>query len=158
MGFSLALSLLVLGFLLATEYVVALVPQTEPLVDKLAPFRGWIGLGLALTGVWWTLNYLLLSNLNLIDMFRSFKLLDIPGGWKILVRLWLLYFTAVLPSSLLMLFGGFLLGFDKIAELTGKGDQLETIKVKIAPYQRKIGVASLFIAVWLLLLNIAWGM
>ena len=157
MGFFLAFSLLVLGFLLATEYVLALVPQAEPALEKLNPLRGWLGLVLALTGVWWTLNYLIISDVNILSMFRSLNLLDLPGGWKLLVRLWLVYFTALLPSSLLMLFGGFLLGFEKIAELTGKGDQLEAIKLKVAPYQRKLGVASLLVGVWLLMLGITWG-
>lgn len=157
MGFMLAVSLLVLGFLLATEYVLALVPQAEPMLDKLEPYRGWLGLGLALTGIWWTLNYLLIGELNIFTMFKSFKLLDIPGGWKILARLWMMYFTAILPASLLMLFGGFLLGFDKIAELTGKGDQLESLKARVAPYQRKLGIASLLVGLWLLMIRITWG-
>jgi hypothetical protein len=157
MGIFLAVSLLVLGFLLATEYVLALIPKAEPMLDKLEPYRGWFGLGLALTGLWWTLNYLLIGDLNIFAMFKSFNFLDIPGGWKIVVRLWLMYFTAILPASLLMLFGGFLLGFDKIAQLTGKGDQLDSIKAKVAPYQRKLGVASLMVGLWLLMLEITWG-
>jgi hypothetical protein len=147
MGFILAVSLLVLGFLLATEYVLALVPQAEPMLDKLEPYRGWFGLGLALTGVWWTLNYLFLNPFyNIFGIFTAF----VP-------KLWILYLTAILPSSLLMLFGGFLLGFEKIAELTGKGDQLEAIKAKVAPYQRKLGVASLLVGIWLLMLRIVWS-
>lgn len=146
MVFGLVFTLLLLGFLLATDYVIALVPASEQFVEKIAPFKGWIGLGLALTGLWWTLNYVLLSYFNLFFVIKNISN----------IRIVLYYFTALLPSSLLMLGGGFLLGYDKIAELSGKGAELETVKKKILPYQTKIGVTSLFVAFWCLLISIAW--
>jgi hypothetical protein len=160
MIYGLLVSLLFLGFFLATEYVIAIAPASEKFVDKLAPYKGWIGLGLALSGVWWTLNYLFISDLNLFNVIKSFKILgqDIPfpGIKRLAIMGWITYFTAILPASLLMLFGGFLLSADKIAMYTGKEDQVESIKAKVQPYQRKIGVLSLIVSVWLLLLELAW--
>lgn len=146
----LVLALLLAGSLAAGEYVVALVPKAEEGLKKIEPHRGWIGLGLAANGLWFVLWYVILSIGSLFDAFRLFGL-----SVKLALVALLVYLTLTV-ASFLMAAVGFLVGFEKIAELTGKGDQLEQIREKVAPHQRTLGLASLGMVLWLLVLRIAF--
>jgi len=132
MGLVSAIILLFLGLLAATDFVTALVPATEKILEAVKPYRGWIGLVFAVWGVWGIISAVL--NLGLLS-------------YGIRGLLWWLTLTVM---SALEFGVGFLVGFEKIAELTGKGDQLEQLREKLAPHMRTMGLVSIGMAAWAL--------
>jgi hypothetical protein len=132
-------TLLFLGILAATDLFVALVPKAEGFVESLKPYRGWIGLVFAATGVMWLLWWL-------FGVWAVFGGWGFPGiGNKIRGILWGLTWLGV---ALLQASIGFLVGFEKIAELSGKGSDMEPLRRRLAPYQRTLGMVAVGFALW----------
>lgn len=141
MGIGMALTLLFLGALAATDFFVALVPQLEKPMEAVRPYRGWIGLAFAVSGLLWLFWWI-------------FGVWGVLGGWglpgigiKIRGILWGLTWLGV---ALLELLVGFLVGYDKIAELSGQGAKLEPYREKLLPYQRSLGILAAAFALWTL--------
>jgi hypothetical protein len=127
--------MLFLGLLAATDLVLALAPQTEKLLEQIKPYKGWIGISLALWGAWDTFYYLRW-------FFTILDLMKIAG-----FTLFLFWLTGMV-AALLQLGVGFLVGFETLASLTGKRDQLEQIRERVAPYEYTLGITALGMAIW----------
>ena len=52
MGLITAIILVICGALAAASFIVAKKPNAKELLDKLAPYQGWIGLVVCLWGAW----------------------------------------------------------------------------------------------------------
>jgi hypothetical protein len=124
--------LAVLGLLGAANLVIAKKPDAAQLIEKLAPYQGWIGAVSALWGVWGIISSVL--NLGLLSIA--------PILWISLLA------DSVLLFSLGLLLGiGVLKTFIKAEEAQAKMDQLI---VKLAPKQGVLGLISIGVGAWMI--------
>jgi uncharacterized membrane protein len=128
------LVLFFLGLLAVSDFVTKQIPATQALLDKIEPIKGWLGLAFMLYGLGTLIRTLLATG----------KLM--AAG---LTTTWII---SIIIAGL-SLGVGLLVGFEKLAALTGKGDQLESIRAKLAPHQRNMGFLSLIVVVVVLLRN-----
>lgn len=131
MGLFYGLWLVVLGILGAASLIVAKKPDAKELIDKLAPYQGWIGAISALWGIY-VIVFGALFNMGLIKVS-------------------LIWWITILAQGVLLLALGLLLGvgvlktFIKNAEAQAKMDQ--TIE-KLAPKQGLMGLIAIGLGVW----------
>lgn len=128
------------GLIAASNLIVSRLPNAKSLLDKLAPYQGWIGIVMFVWGIWETISCVLGLTL----------LATAPLTW--------VFWLCVAIADL---FVGFLLGFglitkyalSKNAEAMDKGDR---IRAKIAPFQGLLGlfavVMGVLYLVWLVVL------
>jgi len=123
--------LFVAGVLGAANLIIAKKPNAKELIEKLTPYRGWIGVVLVLWGIW-----------DLIGVFRSLGVLSAAPVW------WVLYLvTAVTELAL-----GFLLGYGLISKyVLGRSPQAlergQQLRAKLANYQGPLGVTAIVLAI-----------
>ena len=111
------------GVLAAASLIVAKKPNAQQLIDKLAPYQGWIGVVLFIWGI--------------KDIMGSLGLLGTS----------FLFAIVYLSVALIELILGFMLGFGMItkyalsknAAAEAKGQQ---IRAKLAPYQGTLGIIA----------------
>ena len=116
MGLVSGLWLAVLGILAVPSLIIAKKPNAKELIDKLAPYQGWIGAVSALWGVWGIISAVL--NLGML------------GTWPILWAT--LLAVAVVQASLGLLLGvGVLKSFIKDPTAQAKMDALREAGVKV---------------------------
>ena len=120
-----AIILFILGLLAVSDFVTKQVPATQNLLDELLPIKGWLGLLFAIYGI-----VAIVNSLTYIGSV-GFN----PVVWSVSIIMGALMFGV-----------GLLVGFEKIASLTGKGDQLEVLRAKLAPHQRNMGFLCLIMA------------
>lgn len=142
MGIVNGLWLIVLGVLAVPGLIIAKRPDAKQLIDKLAPYQGWIGAISVLWGVW-----------GLIWWLGMFRWLGHGIGG-------ILYFCIVTAYVACMLGLGFMLGigvmktFIKDPNAQAKMDQT---LAKIAPKQGILGLIALIDGVVLLIVSIIPG-
>lgn len=130
--------LLVLGILGASTLIIARRPDASEMIAKLTPYQGWIGAVSAIWGIW-----------NIIRAVINISLLSIiPIGWIT----WLA--TAIVLAGLGILLGvGIFKSFIKDPTANAKMDQ--TVAA-LAPYQTKLGVASIGLGIWAIIASLMW--
>jgi hypothetical protein len=106
--------LFILGLLAVSDFVTKQIPATQGLLDKITPIKGWLGLIFAIYGI-----VAIINSLTYIGA-AGFN----PVVWSTSIIIGVLMFGV-----------GLLVGFEKIASLTGKGDKLEVLRAKFAPHQ-----------------------
>lgn len=132
MGLVNGIWLVVLGVLGAASLIIAKKPDAKELIDKLAPYQGWIGAISAFWGLWGVIS----SVLNL--------------GWLSVAPI---YWVTFLANSVLSLCLGLLLGvgvlktFVKDETAVAKLDQ--TI-AKLAPKQGMLGLVAIGVGLWMI--------
>jgi len=133
MGLIGGLWLIVLGILAVPSLIIAKKPNAKELIDKLAPYQGWIGAISALWGVWGVIS----SILNL--------------GW---LAHWPIYWITYLANNVLLLALGLLLGVGTlktfIKDPTAQAKMDQTI-AKLAPKQGVLGLAAIGVGIWMIL-------
>ncbi len=122
--------LLIILSLLAVPGMMKNEKGTE-LVEKIAPFQGWIGLVFAIWGIWDTISAIL--NMGWISEW--------PISWAI----WLA--TGITEFAL-----GFLLGYNLIVKYVFSKNEAskekgEKIMAKLSPLQGKLGLAGIVIGI-----------
>ncbi|HYE06859.1 MAG TPA: hypothetical protein VEL07_15185 [Planctomycetota bacterium] len=128
----------VLGILGASSLVIAKKPDAKALIDKLAPFQGWIGAISALWGAWGIVSSIL--NLNWLSV--------VPIFW-----------ITFLATSITLLALGLLLGvgvlktFIKAPAAVAK---LDATIAKLAPYQGTLGLIAIGLGVWMVVAGFLW--
>ena len=133
MGLVNGLWLAVLGILGAASLIVAKKPNAKELIDKLAPYQGWIGAVSAIWGVWGIIS-------SVLHM-----------GWLSVAPIFWVTFLAdsVLQAALGLLLGvGVLKTFIKDPTAGAKMD--ETI-AKLAPYQGTMGLVAIGVGIWMVI-------
>jgi hypothetical protein len=133
------LLLMILGVLAVPGLLIAKRPDAKQLIDKIAPYQGWIGAILAIWGLF-----------RLISWFGMFGLLGLGIGG--IIR-WAIYTSFVsLQISLGFMLGiGVLKSFIKDANAQAKMDQ---VLAKLAPKQGVLGLAAIIVGGLVLLLGI----
>lgn len=136
-----ALALILLGVLAAPGLIIAKRPDAKQIIDKIAPYQGWIGVVIGIWGV-----------VRLLHWFTVFGWLGL-GVRGILV--WVTYTLFVALSIVL----GFMLGlgiiktFVKDPQARAKMDDL---MAKLAPKQGLLGLLAIIDGVVLVVLSIIW--
>ena len=139
MGFVSGIWLALLGVLGAANLIIAKKPEAKELIQKMAPYQGWIGAVSALWGVWGVIS----SVLHL--------------GWLTLAPI---YWISFLVSALLQLGLGLLLGvgvlktFIKQPQAVEKMDQMVE---KLSPWQGKMGLVALGFGIWMIISSVLFG-
>jgi uncharacterized membrane protein len=119
--------LFLLGLLAVSDFVTKQIPATEDLLNKITPVKGWLGLIFAVYGLVTVVNSLLYVGSTKFN----------PIVWSTSIIIGVLMFGV-----------GLLVGFEKIAALTGQGDKLEVLRAKFEPHQRNMGFLCLIMATW----------
>ena len=123
-------ALLVLGVVCASSLIIARKPDAKELIGRIAPYQGWIGAVSAFWGAWWLVNWVLHA--------------------EIMLKAPIIGFTWLADSLLLLGLGlmcgiGVLKTFIKAPAATEK---LDLTVAKLAPFQGKLGLAAIAVAVW----------
>jgi hypothetical protein len=115
------------GILAASALIISRKPNAKDLIDKITPYQGWIGIVMALWGVW-----------AVLDCVRHVGLLSsMPVFW-----------TFWLVQGVADLLVGFLLGFGLITKYTLSSNATaqkrgQELRAKLAPYQGVLGLFAI---------------
>ena len=134
------ITLIILGILAAPSILLAKKPNAKELIDKIAPYQGWIGLVFCLWGLWGVIQALL------------------KISW---ISEWPIWWITWLAGSAIQTILGFILGYGMISKLIlSKNEQAkekgEKILAKLAPIQGKLGLAGIGIGVWVIIASIVF--
>lgn len=126
--------LILLSIIAVPSLILAKKPNAQELLDKIAPYQGWIGLIFCLLGVW-----------GIISAFLSMGLLTSAPIWWI----------TLLAGSLVQATLGFMLGFSLINELLlSKNEKAKAkaseMREKLAPKQGKLGIFGIIVGAWMI--------
>lgn len=139
------ITLILLSLLAVPSLILAKKPNAQELLNKIAPYQGWIGLVFCFWGIW-----------GIISCILHLNYLSLPG---MPVKIWWLTWLA---ASLVEATLGFILGYGTISSLVlsknetakQKGEQL---LAKLAPIQGKLGVFGIIIGIWVTIAGIMYG-
>lgn len=129
--------LIILGAL-AVPNLILKKPELKPVLDKITPFQGWIGIVSALWGLWGLIS----SILNLGLLGRA------PIWWITLTA-----DSALLAGLGILLGVGTAKTFIKDEAAKARMDQTAA---KIAPYQGTLGIAALALGAWCVVASILY--
>ncbi len=128
MGFVYGLWLLALGSLAVPHLVISKFANAKKILDKLAPFQGWIGL---ISGVWGL--YEIIWMLSALTFLKE--------GLKGFV-----HFAIIAAAVICQIVLGFILGIGVVKSFVKDGQaqaKLDQIFEKILPYQLLFGVLAI---------------
>src|SRR5204862_7417006 len=111
-------------------------PDAKEMIEKVAPYQGWIGVGAALWGAWSVVR--VLSQIDLIGYA--------PIAW-----------LTGLVVAVVTLGNGFLLGFGLGMTFVSDEKPKEKARAlyhKVAPYQTRLGLAAIVIGAWSVLRSV----
>lgn len=134
MGMVTGIWIAVLGTLGGSSFIISKRPDAEEVIDKLAPYQGWLG---AISAIWggWTLVGQFL--------FRLGWMTSAPIMW------WTMTANGAVLLVLGLLLGvGVLKSFSSSPEANEKLD--ETVE-SLSPYQVTLGLVGIGLGVWTLL-------
>ncbi len=132
------IQLILLSLIAVPSLILAKKPNAQELLDKIAPYQGWIGLVFCISGIWGIIQAIL--NMGLLSTFPIWWITWLAGS--------------VVQATL-----GFILGYGIISkyilgsseEAKEKGAQL---LAKLAPLQGKLGILGVGVGIWIIIANI----
>ena len=131
-------TLILLSLIAVPSLILAKKPNAKEILDKIAPYQGWIGVVFCLWGIWGLIDCVL--NLNLL-------------GWGMYgIIWWVTYFLyAVVEVTL-----GFILGYSLFVEYVLSKNETAKEKgaqvlAKLLPLQGRLGILGLIVGVWCIL-------
>ncbi|WP_346883374.1 hypothetical protein [uncultured Algibacter sp.] len=129
------ITLIILGILAAPSLLLSRKPDAQELLNKIAPYQGWIGLIFCIWGIW-----------GIIQVVLNISLLSTLPIW------WITWLAATVILAIL----GFILGYGMISKLLlSKNEQAkekgEALLAKLAPIQGKLGLAGIIIGIWVII-------
>jgi len=124
--------LILIGILAVPSLILSKKPEAKEVLDKIAPYQGWIGVLACIWGVW-----------GLINLFLNISYLTSVPVW------WITWAAGAAAQTLL----GFLLGYGLIAKFAlSKNDEAkekgEQLLAKLQPWQGRIGLLSIGLGIW----------
>ncbi len=123
--------LIALGMLGAASLIIARKPEAKQLIDKLAPYQGWMGAVSALWGVWTVISAIL----NI--------------GWLSVAPV---YWATFLAVGIVELGLGLLLGINVLKQFIKDNqarERMDQTIVRLAPKQGALGIAAMGLGVWM---------
>jgi len=135
------ITLIILSIIAVPSLILAKKPDAQKLLDKVAPYQGWIGLIFCAYGLF---GVIFSGILGL--------------SW---LSLWPVYWITVLAGNLVKTILGFMLGFGMISKLAlsknetakEKGEQL---LAKLAPKQGMLGLIGIGVGIWTIIASIVF--
>src|SRR5207249_3537738 len=124
--------LAVLGVLGAASLIIAKRPDAKQMIDKVAPYQGWIG---AISAIWGA--YVIVSAV-------------LHLGW---IAHWPIYWATLLATGVLQLVLGLLLGVGVIKSFVKDptaSQKMDQTVAKLAPYQGRAGIAAIVVGAWMI--------
>ena len=127
------ISLILLSIIAVPSLLLSKKPNAKELLEKVAPYQGWIGVVFAIWGVW-----------GIISAFLNM-------GWLTSAPIW---WATLLAGSVVEAGLGFLLGYGLITDFIAKNEDAKAkaalVRAKIAPKQGKLGVLGLIVGAWMI--------
>jgi len=128
------ITLILLSIIAVPSLILAKKPNAKELLDKVAPYQGWIGLIFCLAGIWGIISAIL----NM--------------GWLTTYPIW---WITLLAGSLVQAILGFMLGFSMINKLLlskneGAKQKAAALQAKLAPKLGKFGIFGLIVGAWMI--------
>ncbi len=135
------ITLIILGLLAAPSLLLSKKPNAKELLDKITPYQGWIGLLFCFWGVWGTIQAVL--NIGYLNTFPI---------W------WITWMASSIVEAVL----GFILGYGMINKfLLSKNEEAkqkgEKLLAKLAPIQGRLGLAGVFVGIWVIVASILFN-
>ncbi len=135
------ITLILLSLIAVPSLILSKKPNAQELLDKVAPYQGWIGFVFCIWGVWGIISCVL--NLGLLG----------HSMWSAIW--WITWLAASLVEAIL----GFMLGYGLISKYLlskneaakAKGEQL---RAKLAAMQGKLGIFGIIVGIWCIIVNI----
>ena len=133
------ISLILLSIIAVPSLILSKKPNAKELLEKVAPYQGWIGIVFCFLGIW-----------GIITAFLNMS-------WLSSVPIW---WITLLIGSFVEASLGFMLGYGLITKYLAKNDEAkqkaELIRAKIAPKQGKLGLLGLIIGAWMIVASFMW--
>ncbi len=128
------ISLILLSIIAVPSLILSKKPNAKELLEKVAPYQGWIGIVFCFWGVWGIINAIL----NM--------------GWLTSAPIW---WSTLLAGSIVEAGLGFMLGYGLISKMflsknEAAKEKAEKLREKIAPKQGKLGVLGLIVGAWMI--------
>ncbi len=134
------ISLVLLSIIAVPSLILSKKPNAKELLDKVAPYQGWIGVVFCFWGIW-----------GIISAFLNM-------GWLSVAPVW---WITLLAGSIVEAGLGFMLGYGLISEYLAKNDEAkqkaELIRAKIAPKQGQLGLLGLVVGAWMIVASFMWS-
>lgn len=126
--------LVLLSIIAVPSLVLSKKPNAKELLEKIAPYQGWIGLVFCILGVW-----------GIISSILNF-------GWLTTAPIW---WVTLAAGSLMQATLGFMLGNGLMNKLfMGKNPEAQQkaaeLRSKIAPKQGKLGILGIAVGTWMI--------
>lgn len=134
------ITLILLSIMAVPSLLLSKKPNAKELLEKVAPYQGWIGLVFCFCGVWGIITAIL----NL--------------GWLTSAPIW---WVTLLAGNTISAALGFLLGSAVINTLfLSKSDvakaNADELREKIAPKQGKLGIVGIIVGIWMIVASFMW--
>ena len=132
-----ALWLILLGVLAVPSLILSKKPNAKEMLDKLAPYQGWIGAVSALWGVW-----------GIISFLRTM------GFWT---SFWPIMGYTTLAASIVQLILGFMLGIGVMKTFVkneAAQKKMDDTLAKMAPKQGLFGIVAIALGGWMIIVSL----
>ncbi len=135
------ISLIILSILAVPSLLLSKKPNAKELLEKVAPYQGWIGLVFCVWGIW-----------GIITAFLHM-------GWLTAAPIW---WMTLLVGSLVEAGLGFMLGYGLLNKLflSKNGavkENAEMLREKIAPKQGKLGILGIIVGAWMIVASFMYA-
>lgn len=125
--------MIVAGFLAAPKLFTGKSKHAQELLEKLAPYQGWIGLVIFGWGVWSVISFIL--SLGVLTV--------LPVAW----------WVTILAIAVLQVILGLLLGYNLInkyvfSKNAQAAEKAKQVHAKLIPKQTTFGVIGMIVGVW----------
>jgi len=129
------ITLILLSIIAVPSLLLSKKPDAKELLDKVAPYQGWIGLAFCFWGVWGIIQAVL--NMGMLST-------------------WPIWWITWIASSGVEAVLGFILGYGMISKLLLSKNEAAKVKgekllAKLAPIQGKLGLAGIAIGIWVVI-------
>ncbi len=131
------IQLILLSLIAVPSLILSKKPNAQELLDKIAPYQGWIGLVFCISGIWGIIQAIL--NMGLLSTFPIWWITWLAGS--------------VVQATL-----GFILGYGTISKyLLGSSEEAKEkagqLLAKLAPLQGKLGILGVGVGIWIIIAN-----
>lgn len=136
------IALILLSLIAVPSLILSKKPNAQELLDKVAPYQGWIGVVFCFWGVW-----------AIISAFLHMGLLTTAPVW------WFTLLAAGVVEATL----GFILGYGTISKyILGNSEEAKVkssqLLAKLVPIQEKLGLVGIVVGIWVIIASLSYGM
>ncbi|RPD37919.1 hypothetical protein [Chitinophaga barathri] len=132
------ITLILLSIIAVPSLILSRKPNAKELLEKVAPYQGWIGIIFCFWGIWGLVT-------GVLNM-----------GWLTSAPVW---WVTLMAGSLVEACLGFLLGFPLITKFfLSKNEKAREkavqIRAKIAPKQGQLGILGIIVGAWMIVASL----